>query len=89
MEQGLVEEAKTLFPFRHLKALKTVGYTEMFDYLENQYSLERAIHLIQQNTRRFAKRQMTWFRKDEEIKWLEASDLNSANRMVMEMFDNK
>lgn len=73
-EQGLLEEAKALFPYKNLKALKTVGYTELFDFLDAKISIEQALLLIQQNTRRYAKRQMTWFRRDKEINWFEASD---------------
>lgn len=71
---GLLDEAKSLEPFKNLKALKTVGYSELFDYFEHKLSLENAVQLIQQNTRRYAKRQLTWFRKDSEIHWL-----NNAN----------
>jgi len=69
MKQGLLEEAKTLYPHRHLNALQTVGYKELFDYLDNKTSLEEAINLIKQHTRNYAKRQWTWFRKDKEIHW--------------------
>lgn len=68
MEQGLLKEAENLFPLRHLNALQTVGYRELFLFLEGSYSLERAVELIKQNTRRYAKRQLTWFRNDEEYK---------------------
>lgn len=69
MDAGLLAEAEQLYPFRKLKALQTVGYTELFDYLEGKHSLETAISLIKQNSRHYAKRQMTWFRKDKEIQW--------------------
>jgi tRNA dimethylallyltransferase len=69
MAMGLLEEVKRLLPYRELNALKTVGYTELFDYLDGACSLAEAVDKIKQNTRRFAKRQLTWFRKDEEIKW--------------------
>jgi tRNA dimethylallyltransferase len=65
MSEGLLDEARQLFPHRHLKALQTVGYPELFAFLENEISIERAVGLIKQNSRRYAKRQMTWFRKDE------------------------
>jgi len=64
MEEGLLEEAKSLFSFRNKNALQTVGYQELFDFFENKITLEEAIALIKQNSRRYAKRQMTWFRKD-------------------------
>ncbi len=63
MNAGLMEEARTLFPLRHINALQTVGYSELFEYFENKISLERAVELIKQNTRHYAKRQETWFRK--------------------------
>jgi len=69
MGSGLLKEAETLYPFRHLKALQTVGYQELFDYLDSKYSLDEAVEKIKQHTRNFAKRQMTWFRKDPDITW--------------------
>jgi tRNA dimethylallyltransferase len=71
MEHGFLEEAERLYPFRQLNALRTVGYNELFDYIGGKTSLPAAVDLIKQNTRRFSKRQMTWFRKDEEITWLD------------------
>jgi tRNA dimethylallyltransferase len=71
MTEGLLEEVKALNPYKKLNALQTVGYKELFDHLEGKYSLEDAVSLIKQNTRRFSKRQMTWFRKDESIVWLD------------------
>ncbi|MCX2473705.1 tRNA (adenosine(37)-N6)-dimethylallyltransferase MiaA [Pedobacter sp. MC2016-05] len=71
---GLVEEVKSLWSFRKYNALNTVGYSEIFDYLDGKIELDDAINAIKQNTRRFAKRQLTWFRRDEEIKWFEPND---------------
>ena len=71
MNMGWEEEAKTLYPFRHLKALDTVGYKELFAYFDSQLSLEDTVSLIQQSTRRYAKRQMTWWRNQGE--WLRFS----------------
>ena len=68
--QGLVQEAEALLPYRHLNALQTVGYTELFDYLDGKWSLPEAIDRIKINTRQYAKRQLTWFRKDPDIKWV-------------------
>ncbi len=67
--EGLLEEAKSLYPFRNLIALQTVGYKELFAYLEGSIDLDTAVSEIKKNTRRFAKRQMTWFRKQEDIFW--------------------
>jgi tRNA dimethylallyltransferase len=69
MEAGQLEEVKELLPFRHLNALQTVGYAELFDYLDNKIPLHEAIERIRINTRQYAKRQMTWFKKDKEFNW--------------------
>ena len=71
---GLVEEVKSIAAFRHLNALQTVGYTEIFDYLDNKISLEQASELIKKNTRQYAKRQLTWFRKDKEFQWFNPAE---------------
>jgi tRNA dimethylallyltransferase len=69
IEAGLVDEARSLLPYRHLNALRTVGYSEIFDYLDGNISLEEATELIKKNTRQYAKRQMTWYKKDDSIEW--------------------
>jgi tRNA dimethylallyltransferase len=74
MASGLLEEAKNLFEFRHLNALQTVGYQELFTHLEGQCTLDEAVELIKQNTRRFAKRQYTWFKKLEGLRWFEVGE---------------
>jgi len=74
LQQGLVDEVKALLPCRHLNALNTVGYSELFDYIDGSTTLDAAVEQIKQNTRRFAKRQLTWFRKDKDIHWFEASE---------------
>lgn len=71
MEEGLLEEAKQLYPHRELNSLNTVGYKELFRYLEGAITLEQAIEEIKKNTRRFAKRQFTWFKKNEQIMWFD------------------
>ena len=73
VEMGLEDEVKTLRPQFHLNALQTVGYQEWLPYLEGNQSKEAVIEAIQQNTRHYAKRQMTWFKKDPEINWNQAS----------------
>jgi tRNA dimethylallyltransferase len=73
---GLLEEVKKLLPFKHLNALQTVGYTEIFDHLEGKISLDDAIGLIKKNTRQYAKRQMTWFKKDKSIHWIDARSID-------------
>lgn len=73
MNNGLLEEVKKLLPYKNLNALNTVGYKELFLYLENKCSLETALDEIKKNTRRFAKRQLTWFRKDKSITWFDVT----------------
>lgn len=75
MEAGLLDEVKSLLPYRHFNALNTVGYSELFDYLDGKTDLPSAVAMIKQNTRRFAKRQLTWFRKDETTVWFEPNKL--------------
>ena len=70
MEQGLLEEAKALYPKRHLNALNTVGYKELFTYFDGQCTLEEAVEQIKIHTRQYAKRQMTWLRKDSGYRWI-------------------
>ena len=74
MEQGLLEEAKTLYPKRHLNALNTVGYKELFAYLDGQCTLDEAVEQIKIHTRQYAKRQMTWLRRDSSYKWISSED---------------
>jgi tRNA dimethylallyltransferase len=76
MNQGLLEEAESLLPDKELNALQTVGYSELFDHLQGKAGLEESIALIKQNTRHYAKRQMTWLNKNENIFWLEKDYLN-------------
>ena len=70
MDEGLVEEVRSLLPYRDCQALQTVGYKEIFDYLDNKIPIEEAVRLIQRNTRHYAKKQMTWWRTDQVIKWV-------------------
>ena len=71
MQNGLLEEAQNLYQFKNLNALQTVGYRELFQYLDNEISLEFAIEEIKKNTRRFSKRQMTWFKRTENVVWFD------------------
>ena len=75
IEAGLIEEAKKLYPLRNLNALNTVGYKELFNYFDGEWSLEFAISEIKKNTRRFSKRQLTWFKKDENTTWFSYDSL--------------
>lgn len=71
MQNGLLKEAEALYPYKNLNALQTVGYRELFDYFDGKFDLDFAIEEIKKNTRRFAKRQLTWYRKDESIIWFD------------------
>ncbi len=70
-ESGLVEEARSLLPYRNCQALQTVGYKEVFEYLDGKIPLEEAVRLVQRNTRHYAKKQLTWWRRDPDVKWVE------------------
>ena len=74
VNQGLIDEAKKLYEYRNLNALDTVGYKELFNYIDGFITKEEAINLIKRNTRRYAKRQMTWFKKLNDINWIEKAD---------------
>ncbi len=69
IKEGLVEEARNLYPHKDLNSLNTVGYKELFDCFDGEYDLEKAIELIKRNTRRYAKKQLSWFKRDKEIGW--------------------
>lgn len=71
IREGLIEDARKLFPYKYLNALNTVGYKELFEHFEGKSTLEEAVAAIKMNTRRFAKRQLTWFRKEQDIHWFE------------------
>ena len=79
LENGLLIEAQTLFPHKKLNALQTVGYRELFDFFEGKISLDFAIEEIKKNTRRFAKRQYTWFHKNKDINWFEINQLDKLS----------
>ena len=78
MEQGLLDEAKALYPKRHLNALNTVGYKELFAYFDGDCTLEEAVEQIKIHTRQYAKRQMTWLRKDSNYQWIMPEDFDST-----------
>lgn len=77
IENGLEEEVRSVIDFKHLQALQTVGYSEWFDYFDGKFTKDEAIEKIKQNTRRYAKRQLTWFRRDKSAVWLKGIDLQS------------
>ena len=77
MSDGLLDEARALYPKKELNALNTVGYKELFDYLDGRWPLEEAIERIKGNTRRYARKQLTWYKKDEQIRWFHPDDKQS------------
>ncbi len=85
IENGLLNEAKLLFKYKELNALQTVGYREIFSYIEDEITLDLAIEEIKKNTRRFAKRQLTWYRKDSDIKWF---DYKEKPEVIAEALNN-
>ncbi len=82
IEAGLVDEVKRLVPFKHLNALQTVGYSEIFEYIDGKISLDVATEEIKKNTRQYAKRQMTWFRRDKAIRWFSPKQANEIISQV-------
>lgn len=74
MQQGLLEEARRLLPYSHMNALNTVGYKEMFAYLNNMWTLDEAVERMKGNTRRYARKQLTWFKKDNDVTWFSPND---------------
>jgi len=82
MQEGLLDEVKSLLPYQNKNALQTVGYKELFDYLENKTTLEQAVELIKQHTRNFAKRQLTWFKRDEQIQWFEPYEFEKIKQYI-------
>ncbi len=87
VQSGLFEEAKALQPFQDLNALQTVGYSEIYGYYNKEYDREEAIRLLKRNSRRYAKRQLTWFTRDEEVKWYRPDDLQQIIRLVQGRLD--
>ena len=87
IESGLFEEAEALFEKRTLNALQTVGYSEIFGYLEGKYDREEAVRLLKRNSRRYAKRQMTWFRRDVEIQWFKPDQEKEITEWIENQMD--
>lgn len=87
IEDGLLDEAKAFYPYKNINALNTVGYKEIYDYFDGEYDLNKAIELIKRNSRRYAKRQLSWFMRDKEINWFEPSEyfqiLNFINQSIV------
>lgn len=89
MRKGLLAEATALFPFRNLNALQTVGYTELFEHMEGKIMLDRAVELIKQHTRNYAKRQLTWFRKTPNVAWYSPKETTRIIRYCTEQISER
>ena len=87
LEAGLVEEAREYIQFRDCNALQTVGYKEIYEYFDGKYDWDEAVRLLKRNTRRFAKRQMTWFRRDNEINWFHPSQEKEISQYIKESIE--
>ncbi len=88
IEAGLLDEVKSVFSYRNLQSLNTVGYKELFAYLDGQCSLEEAIDQIKQNTRRYAKRQLTWFRRNESSHWIDYAETSKMVDSIVAIVEN-
>ena len=86
LKNGLEEEAKSLYEHKHLNALNTVGYKELFDYFDGKHNKEKAIELIQRNSRRYAKKQLTWFKRDKEIVWFQPDEVEEMKKFIIQSF---
>ncbi len=89
IEAGLLLEVKLLYPYKDLNALNTVGYKEFFQYLDGKINYDQAVNLIKQNTRNYAKRQITWFKKQPDYKWFEPSDENEILNYINEIISHQ
>ena len=84
IEQGLLHEAESLYDQRQLNALNTVGYKELFDYMDGRWSLDEAVERMKGNTRRYARKQLTWFKRDEQVRWFHPDDKDNILRYIEE-----
>ena len=87
MSDGLLDEVKALYPKKELNALNTVGYKELFDYLDGRWPLEEAVERIKGNTRRYARKQLTWYKKDEQIRWFHPDDKQSIMNYISKDYE--
>ena len=86
LSEGLLEEAAQFYEFRHLNTLNTVGYKELYEYMDGNWTLDFAVNMIKQDSRRYAKRQLTWFNRDKEIMWFNPEELESKIELVTKSF---
>ena len=85
MEEGLVEEARNVYPLRQMNSLNTVGYKELFQYFDGNWTLDFAVEKIKQDSRNYARKQMTWFKRDPEIRWFHPEE----NNTILDYIDNQ
>ena len=83
ISQGLFAEAQSLYKFRQINALQTVGYQEIFDYIDGKYDREEAVRLLKRNSRRYAKRQITWFQRDRDVIWTDPNNIDGIIQMII------
>jgi tRNA dimethylallyltransferase len=88
MDEGLLEEARRVYPFKHLNALNTVGYKELFHYIDGNWQLDFAVEKIKRNSRVYARKQMTWFKRDKEITWFHPEDEMAIRKHIQNSLDN-
>ena len=89
MTDGLLDEAQRLYPMRHLNALNTVGYKEMFAYIDGTWTLEEAVERIKGNTRRYARKQLTWYKKDEQIRWFHPDEIEQIYSYISQDYEQR
>ena len=89
MTNGLLDEAQRLYPMRHMNALNTVGYKEMFAYIDGTWTLEEAVERIKGNTRRYARKQLTWYKKDEQIRWFHPDEIEQIYSYISQDYEQQ
>jgi tRNA dimethylallyltransferase len=89
MEEGLLDEARQMYPMRDMNALNTVGYKELFDYFEGRWPLEEAVERIKGNTRRYARKQLTWYKKDPQIRWFHPDEKEQIISYISQDYEQR
>ena len=89
LTDGLLDEAQRLYPMRHMNALNTVGYKEMFAYIDGTWTLEEAVERIKGNTRRYARKQLTWYKKDEQIRWFHPDEIEQIYSYISQDYEQQ
>jgi len=89
LHDGLLEEARALYSHRELNALNTVGYKEIFEYFDGSFSMEEAVERIKGNTRRYARKQLTWFKRDESVRWFDPNDKNEIMNYISQEYEKE